>query len=183
MQSSGQIIFNQPHQYKAKPVADGQVRDPAQAAAFETKKDAIKSEVASNQKIDDLTKKVGIVLHKISTVFPFEFFPTDIIIRPTKVDIINRQFFWSEEIHTTMIKDITDITINTSIFFAALVITDQGYHDKLISVRFLKKSHALKARRIIQGLIIAMSENIDPEKIDPDELVQKVEQLGRSRET
>ncbi len=43
---------------------------------------------------------------------------------------------------------------------------------------WLKKSDAQRARKIIQGLIVAVKENIDIARIEPRKLVKQVEELG-----
>lgn len=192
MQSYGQIVFNHPVNYgpprtdkdrQAEPKdISPERKNPEQEAKIENDQETLKRQVASNQKINDLVHSLSVELFALTTVFPFKLFPTQIIIRPTKVDIIHASFFWSEDVHTTLISDISDVSVHTSIFFASLVITDQGYHDKVIQIRFLPRNSAVKARRIIQGLVIAFRENIDPEKIDPIELADKAEKLGKTRQ-
>ncbi len=155
-------------------------KDPKQAARIEEQKETEKTEVKSNTKLDELVDRSNTVLMRISTVFPFTFFPIKLIINPIKIDLINTFFFESEQVHSTLISDITDVTVNTDLFFATLEIRDSGFHDQLISVPYLRKSEAMKARRVIQGLIMAMKNGIDPSKIPADELLEKAEQIGRS---
>ncbi len=194
MQGSGQIVFNKDKKEDGVPIVSSQedyqhalqdlVLDTSKkAAGMEVQKESDKVRIASEQKLESLVKQApSSVLFKISTIFPFKFFPTTLIIRANKIDIINMLFFASETIHTTMIDDITDVTVETSLFFATMKITDKGYHDQLITIEYLDKSAAMKARRIIQGLIAAKAEKIDPTKIDPNKLVEQAELLGKARD-
>lgn len=140
------------------------------------------SEQLTDQKLEDLAEKSDQILLKISTVFPFTFFVNDIIVDPYKVNIIFRNFFWSEQIHSVMIRDILDVVVETSIFFATLRIVDQGYTENSINITYLWKKDALEARKIIQGLIVAHRQGIDMSKSDEDGFKTSVENIGRVRE-
>lgn len=137
-----------------------------------------KANVAT-QKLDDLAGKSDSVLLKVSTVWPFTVFVNHIIIDPYKVNIIFREFFWSEHIHSVMVKDILDVVVDTSIFFATLTIVDQGYIENSISITYLKRNEALKARKIIQGLIIAHRQSVDLSILSPSHIKEQAEELGK----
>jgi len=137
-----------------------------------------KTNVAT-QKLEDLAAKSDSVLLKVSTVWPFTFFVNHIIIDPYKVNIIFREFFWSEHIHSVMVKDILDVVVDTSIFFATLTIVDQGYIENSINITYLKRDDALKARKIIQGLVIAHRQSIDLSALKPSHIKEQAEELGK----
>ncbi len=133
----------------------------------------------ATQKLDDLAGKSDSVLLKVSTFWPFTFFVNDIIIDPYKVNIIFREFFWSEHIHSVMIKDILDVVVDTSIFFATITIVDQGYIENSICITYLKRKDALKARKIIQGLIIAHRQSVDLSVLKTSQIKDQAEELGK----
>jgi len=133
----------------------------------------------ATQKLEDLAGKSDSVLLKVSTFWPFTFFVNDIIIDPYKVNIIFREFFWSEHIHSVMIKDILDVVVETSIFFATIRIVDQGYIENSINIPYLKRADALKARKIIQGLIIAHRQSVDLSVLKPSHIKEQAEELGK----
>jgi hypothetical protein len=132
------------------------------------------------EKMDDLVDLSRRVLFKTTSVFPFEFFPDEIVIDPYKVNIVSREFFASERIHSIAIKEISDVLIDTGPFFAALKIIDKNFIENTIVVRYLKKQEALKARRIIQGIMIANKEELDIAKLEVDELAEKAEEIGKA---
>ena len=68
------------------------------------------------ESLGDLIKKSQSVLLKISSTFPFDLFPDSLVVDENKVSIIHRDFM-TEHVHSILIEDITDITVNTSIFF------------------------------------------------------------------
>ncbi len=130
-------------------------------------------------KLNNLVDKSSDVLVKVSTVFPFTLFTNDVIVDPYKVNIIFREFFYSQHIHSILVKDILDIVVETSLFFATVKIVDQGYVENSVNITYLKKADALKLRKIIQGLVIAHRQAIDLSVLHPDNIRDKVEELGQ----
>lgn len=131
------------------------------------------------QKLNSLIEGSHDILLKAKTVWPFDFFPDELTIDTNKVNIVFREFFYSEDIHCVMISLIKDIDLETSFFFGTLKIVPDGYPGKAIVVRYLKRSDAEKARRIILGLMVAGREKVDTTKIDSSVVGNKVEELGR----
>jgi hypothetical protein len=133
----------------------------------------------AKQRMDNLIEGSDVVLFKAQSVFPFDFFPDHIIIDAKKVSIVIRQFFWSERVHSVMIETISDVFVDTSPFFSALKIVDKNFQQNVIEIRFLHKKEAARARRIIQGLMVAVSETLDVTHMNPEELIPRLEQLGK----
>lgn len=131
------------------------------------------------KKLEDLADKSTDVLLKVSTVFPFTFFKNDIIVDPYKVNVVFREFFYSEHIHSIMIKDILDVVVETSLFFATVKIVDQGYTENSVNIEYLKKEDALELRKIIQGLVIAHRQAVDLSILHPAHIKDKAEELGK----
>lgn len=136
-------------------------------------------EQLAGQKLDNLADKSDSVLLKVNTFWPFTFFVHKIIIDPYKVNIIFKEFFWSEQIHSVMIKDILDVVVETSIFFATVRIVDQGYIENTIDIAYLKKADALKVRKVIQGLIIAHRQAVDLSVLSSSDIRSKAEEMGK----
>ncbi len=135
--------------------------------------------IEDSQKLDDLVKG-NRVLYKISSVFPFDFFPDKIIIDPIKINVVFKEFFSSERVHGIYIRNISDVYVDTGPIFATLKIIDQGIVENTVIVNYLKKNEALKAREIIQGLIVANRHGIDVSAIDDTNLVSKLVSLGEA---
>lgn len=131
------------------------------------------------QKLNHIIESTGRELLRISTTFPFDLFPDQLVIDEDKVNIITKEFIGSEQIFTIPIKEIGDITVDIIPFFGTLKITDNRYKDAPISIKYFKKDDALKAGRIIQGLIKGMEKGIDFSKIDTSSLIKKLETLGK----
>ena len=138
-------------------------------------------EEESRGKFEALVNRGSEVLFKLQSVFPFDLFPKTITIDPGKVTVKFQEFFSSGEIRSISIGSIGQIYVDTGPIFATLDIVDQVYVDESsrIKIAYLKKEEALRARRIIQGLIIARNEDIDIAKVHDGDLVRKLEQIGR----
>lgn len=138
------------------------------------------------KKLQDLMIKSQKPLLRISTVFPFDLFPDTLIVDVTKVHIISRQFFASEEIHSIPIKSIVDVYVETGPIFATLrVLPQMVFQHQVTQISQLWKSDAIKARDIIQGLIVATKEDVNiaklPEEEDNKSLRKDLEKLGKTQ--
>ncbi len=80
--------------------------------------------------------------------------------------------------HSVDIKDISNIFINMSPFFAQLVIVSKTFAQNEIRVRNLRKKEAVFARRIIEGLRIFENKQIDTSNYTKEELIAKLEELS-----
>ncbi len=148
----------------------------------EALKEVIKDQAKQRERFNSLVKRSSQTLYKIKTVFPYNFFPTTVSIDPQKVTLQIKNFFSSSEIRSIHIKNISHVFVDTGPFFATLVLIDQSILDDnvgKIQIPYLKKQEALKARRIIQGLIVAHKEEIDITKLSDDNVVRKLEEIGR----
>ncbi len=125
-------------------------------------------------------------LYRVRTIFPFDFFPKDLVIDEYKVSIIYRYFFWSEEVISIYIKDL-GITLGVGLLFASLKLSDKRMlleeGKQVFDLNFFWKEEARRARRIIQGLIIMHEQKakVSPEAT-PEEVRAQAEEIGRSRE-
>jgi hypothetical protein len=128
--------------------------------------------------VESLIDKSNRILVSISShAFPFDFFPDTINIEEGRVTIINRHFM-SSEVHSIDIKDISNVFINTTMFFSQLVIISKTFEENEIRTRNLRTSEAVYARRIIEGLRVFIAKQIDTSVYTQDELMDKLEQLS-----
>ena len=131
-----------------------------------------------NKTVANLLKKSNRILVSISSHgFPFDLFPNTINIEDGRITIINRHFL-SSEVHSVDIKNISNIFINTSIFFSQLVIISKTFEENEIRIRNLKTSEAIFVRRIIEGLRVFENKQIDTSNYTKEELITKLEKLS-----
>jgi len=132
------------------------------------------------QKVYQLARKSTQVLFRAKTVFPFDFFPDILTINANKIDIVNTSFFFSHQTTSIPLPDIANVEIQTSPFFATLRIINIRYPMHPLVLRYLKKSDAVKAKNIIDGLLVAISQGTDITEIEPKQFLKELEKVGES---
>lgn len=144
-------------------------------------KDTDKQKRLNNNAVARLVKKSNRILVSISShAFPFDFFPNTINVEEARITIINRHLL-SSEIHSIDIKDISNIFINQTIFRSQLVIISKTFEANEIRIRNLITREAIFARRIIEGIRVFVSKQIDTFNYTREELISKLEELSTTK--
>lgn len=143
-------------------------------------KDFVKKDTIDKTKIENLVKKSTRIIADASSVFPFELFPTKIIVEETKITIIFHFFFAISQTHTLDVKDITNIFVGRGPFFASLEIVSRTFIQNNIQIKKMWKEDAMKIRNIIEGLRTFQREGINTASFEKDELVQKLMLLAQN---
>lgn len=131
--------------------------------------------------VASLVRKSNRILASISShEFPFDFFPNSIMIEEGRITVITRNFFFSSQVHSVDIKDISNIFINLAPFFAQLVIVSKTFTENEIKIRYLRKEEAIMARRLIEGLRILKNNQIDTSVYSKEELLIKLQELSKT---
>jgi len=136
--------------------------------------------VRAERKMNDIVKKSEQILFTTQTVFPFDLFPDSITISGNKIEISNSNFFASHQTSSIPLRDIANVEIQTSPFFASLKIINIRYPMHPHILQYLKKRDAIKAKNIIDGLLVAMSQGADITQIETHKLIEQIEKVGRS---
>ncbi|HRN70543.1 MAG TPA: hypothetical protein PLS49_05145 [Candidatus Woesebacteria bacterium] len=121
------------------------------------------------------------VLFKTKTIFPFDLFPDELIIDENKIDIISGLFFDSKDVFSIPISNISGVNSSFDLFFGQLRIEAWGLNKNPEPIRFLNKTDAAKARRIISGLILANKNEIDLKSIPEKVVRNKLERIGMAQ--
>lgn len=146
-----------------------------QALANEVNKNMIEDEKI----VADLVRKSNRILVTISSHrFPFDFFPDTLNVEESRVTIITRSSFFSSQVHSVDIKDISNIFMNKSYFFAQLVIVSKTFTKNEIKLNKLRIEEAVFARRIIEGLRTIISKQIDTSNYTKEELINILKELS-----
>jgi len=134
-----------------------------------------------HKRLNELTEMTDNRLYKLSAIFPFDLFPNQIIIEQKQVIIIYKQFFYTAQDYHILISDILMPIIETSFFFATLKIElgMGGFQQNPPPVAHLNKNDAIKAKRIIVGLTICHKENIDLSGLSREQILKKIEEIGK----
>lgn len=131
----------------------------------------------NRQAVEDMVNNSNRILLKISSVFPWDFFPTSIIVEETRLTITHRQLF-SSQVHSVDIKSISNIFIDTSILFSQLTIVSDTFAKNQIKIDRLWKKEAIFIRRIIEGLRMFVDKEIDTTGYKKEELINKLRELS-----
>ncbi len=140
-----------------------------------TKNQAEKKEV-DRQTVEDLVKKSNRYIISISSTFPWTIFPNTINVEEGRVTLIFRQFMSSQS-RSVDIRDISNVFIESSLLFASIQIVSRTFTQNDIKIGYLNKKEAYKIRRIIEGLRIFASNNIDTSNYEIRELITKTEEF------
>lgn len=129
--------------------------------------------------VSGLIKKSNRILVSISThKIPFDFFPDTINVEEGRVTIIIREFFYSCQVHSVDIKDISNVFINTSPLRAQLVIVSKTFTENDIRIKNLRIKQAIYVRRIIEGLRTFETNQIDTSVYSKPDLIDKLKGLS-----
>lgn len=135
----------------------------------------------ASEELDSLATGSARIILDIKAVFPFNFFPDELIIDETKVSVHTKLFFYTKQVRSVVYSDIFNVVIHEGLFFAKLEIIDRYFSEQSIVIEFLKKKDAILARRIIQGMVIAKKEKIDLQALPIKDLIEKLDRIGKSR--
>lgn len=138
------------------------------------------SREADRESVDRLVKSSNRCIISVSTSLPWTFFPTTINVEESRVTFIFRQFLSSQS-HSVDIKDISNVFIESSLFFATLQIVSRTYIQNDIKIGNLNKNKAVKVRMIIEGLRTLSGHNINTSSYRVSELIAKIEEMHFSQ--
>jgi hypothetical protein len=125
-----------------------------------------------------LVEKSNRILASVTSLFPFDLFPNTVNVEEGRITVIVRNFFLSSQVHSVDIKNISNVFINLAPFFAQLVIVSKTFARNQIKIKFLKKDEAIFVRRMIEGLRVFESKQIDTSVYTKEELIKKLLELS-----
>lgn len=129
---------------------------------------------------EELVRKSNREVLSISSVFPWDFFPTTIRIQENKVSFIFRQFLTSQE-QDVDIRDISNTHIEQGFLLAKLKVISNTFANQPVIVDHLRRKDAQRARMYIQGLQVFNQKNIDTSDYEIKELIQKLGELQKDK--
>lgn len=131
---------------------------------------------ADKQTVDDLVKKSNRSIISISSLFPWNLFSNTIDVEEDRVTFKFNQFLSSQS-HSVDIKDISNVFIESSLFFSTLQVVSRTFIQNDIKVGNLNKSEAAKVHVIIEGLRTFAEHDINTSNYEIAELISKIEEL------
>lgn len=140
--------------------------------------DLLRDRVKHRKLLKEVVDSSNTVLFHAKAIWPFDFFPNEIIIDVARVTILKREFFWTGNIESLYIKDLMHITVETGPFFSTLRLVDTSFDKKKHFIAYLKRNDAFRAREILQGLVIASKSGVDLTKCDIGFLAPSISELS-----
>lgn len=146
----------------------------------EAVKSQFKKTEGDRQTLEDMVNNSNRILASISSVFPWDIFPNTINAEATRLTIIHHQLF-SSQVYSVDIKNISNVFINTGLFFAELTIVSSTFAENEVRINNLRKKEAIHLRRIIEGLRMFVEKNIDTTSYTVKELTNKLRELSSTK--
>ena len=157
-------------------------QDLAQSGINENKINTALKKAEDKQIVNDLVKKSNRLIVTISSMFPWDLFPSTIEVEEGRVTFRFRQLFSSQS-HSVNIKDISNVFIESTIFFSSLQVVSRTFVQNEIKIGKLHKKKAEKVQKIIEGLRTFTENNINTSNYEIHELIAKIEELHANRTT
>lgn len=165
--------------YTSLPLTDQALKE--EGKNEQTKNKATKKE-EDKQTVSDLIKKSNRRIISISSLFPWNIFPNTIEVEESRVTFIFRQFLSSQS-HSVNIKDISNVFIQSSLFFATLQVVSRTFVQNDIKIGYLNNRSAHRVHMVIEGLRTFAEHNIDTSSYEINELIAKTEEFHKSKTT
>lgn len=154
----------------------------AQSGINENTKNTATKKEEDIQMVSDLVKMSNRSIISISSLFPWDFFPSTIDVEESRVTFKFNQFLSSQS-HSVDIKDISNVFIESSLFFSTLQVVSRTFTQNDIKIGFLNKTKAKKVQSIIEGLRTFAEHNINTSDYEVHELITKIEEFQTNNVT
>lgn len=120
-------------------------------------------------------------LFRVSGVWPFDFFPDEIIIEEKRI-VVKRHFFpVYATINTVQIKQLEMFELCQSWFFSAIHIKSGNYFGLYdTTIKWLPNNQAKEAKDMVDGLKMRETESIDIKGSDTQTVAKVAEVLGET---
>lgn len=119
------------------------------------------------------------VIISAKTVLPF-LFPHEIILDRTKVTIIKRNFFWSEDVISIRVEDILNVSVGVGPIFGSVTVASRVMSSiDHFKIDHFWRSDATRLKEILQGYLIARQNGLRTDHLDCEELASTLHELGR----
>lgn len=125
------------------------------------------------QIVSDLVRQSNRQIISISSHFPWDLFPNTIEVEESRVTFKFRQFLSSQS-HSVDVKDISNVFIESSLFFSSLQVVSRTFIQNDIKIGKLNKEKAKKVHGIIEGLRTFAQHDISTSDYEVPELISKI---------
>lgn len=102
-------------------------------------------------------------LLRLKAIFPFDFFPNELIIRKKTVSMIKRGFLTSYT-ETMLVQDIGLVSVFQTVLFASLKISYKAPSADVI-INTIPKQQAVKAKEVLDQLMVIKNDNQETDDV------------------
>ena len=127
---------------------------------------------------DTLIERFGTVIFDVHSIFPLDIVPDRLVIDLSKIIIVFREPLGMETEHTILPNEVRDVDVDVNYFIGTLRILVSGPGVMWTSITNLHKSDAVKAKHLIEGLLVAKAEHCDLTTFSGSELIKRLIALG-----
>jgi len=131
--------------------------------------------------LDRIMEESNEILAHFRGVWPFDFFPDEVIIDKKAITIVRHWFFGVGQKITCHFDDLVNAEVNVGPFFGSLKIYSKYFTDGEEDIKWFSRGDAKKIHAILQGLLMAKKEGVDLHDIPNDELLTKLYKIGKHR--
>lgn len=119
-------------------------------------------------------------LMRLKAVWPFDFFPNEIIIEEKRLVINIRHFWGSNTLNTMDMKELIVFEVTQSPLFASIFVKGGPMGVVDFSLNWFKVDEARKAKSLIDGLVMKEKGVIQVPSSDTNKQVEILEQVGET---
>lgn len=131
----------------------------------------------SSKKLEHLAGRSEEIIFCTTTAFRFRPERYELLIDRAKITVIKRLFLLADNITSIRWGDVLSVDLSVGPFFGSLTLKAR-YINQPIVVAPLRRDKAFKAKRLIEGLIVACSKGIALDEIPTEELVEEIIRIG-----
>jgi hypothetical protein len=116
-------------------------------------------------------------LFGFKALFPFDFFPDEVVLDRFKIVVIKRDFFLSQRVMTIPISGTIGVKVNSGPIFSQIEIFDPAGGQKTVIIEKVLNNHARRFRTLVEGLIVAIRQGINVNEMSKNDMIKSA-QLG-----
>jgi len=135
---------------------------------------------AQSQKISEFADRSEDKLIRMKTKFPFKLRAHYLIIGRNKLSYIQRFGFKNEKITSINIEDVLNVDVYLTSIMGALRLRTRFYSKQPLEVTHLSRKDALRAKQLIQGLVVCREKGIEIDKVPRADLLIQLERIGKA---
>lgn len=137
------------------------------------------TEESDIEKLESITKGSQEILLSVETVLPPMIHPSKLIVDRQKLTIVHRTFWGSTDTVSVQMDDINNVEAFIGPLFGEIRIYSKYFINNVQNLAGLWRKDAVAIRRLVQGYMIAHNKGIDCSRIEKNQLLDLLTELGR----